>query len=99
MPSFINNALLTDVKALVAASPSFIVLDPTKLKSGDQLKLRKTLNGAGAKMKVTKVNLARIAMPAQAQKLLDGKTTIAVVAASDMIAAAKILADLEKEEK
>ena len=99
MPSFINKALLADVKALVAANPSFLVLDPSKLKGAEQLKLRKSLNGAGAKMKVTKVNLARIAMPAAAQKLLDGKTTIAVVAASDMIAAAKILADLEKEEK
>jgi large subunit ribosomal protein L10 len=99
MPSFINSALLTDVKALVAASPSFIVFDPSKLKSGDQLKLRKSLNGAGAKMKVTKVNLARIAMPQQAHKLLDGKSTIAVVAATDMIAASKIIADLEKEEK
>jgi large subunit ribosomal protein L10 len=99
MPSFINSALLTDVKALVAASPSFIVFDPSKLKSGDQLKLRKSLSGAGAKMKVTKVNLARIAMPQQAHKLLDGKSTIAVVAATDMIAASKIIADLEKEEK
>ena len=99
MPSFINSALLTDVKALVAASPSFIVFDPSKLKSDEQLKLRKNLNGAGAKMKVTKVNLARIAFPQAAHKLLDGKSTIAVVAAPDMIAAAKIVADLEKEEK
>ena len=99
MPSFINSALLVDAKALVAANPSFIVFDPSKLKSHDQLKLRKSLNGAGAKMRVTKVNLARIAFPAVAHKLLDGKSTIAIIAAPDMIAAAKIVADLEKEEK
>ena len=99
MPNFINHALLADIKALVVANPSFIVLDPSRLKSGDQLKLRKSLNSAGAKMRVTKISLARIAMPAQAHKLLEGKTTIAVVAASDMIAASKIVADLEKEEK
>ena len=71
MPSFINSALLVDAKALVAASPSFIVFDPSKLKSHEQLKLRKSLSGAGAKMRVTKVSLARIAFPAAAQKLFD----------------------------
>lgn len=99
MPSMINELLLKEVKALVDANPSFIVVDPSKLKSNEQLKLRKDLNGAGAKMKVTKVNLLRLVVPKDAAKFLDGKSTVAVVGASDMIAAAKILADLEKEQK
>jgi large subunit ribosomal protein L10 len=100
MPSMINDLLLKEVKALVEANPSFIVLDPSKLKSNEQLKLRKDLLGAGAKMKVTKVNLLRIAVTAgTADKILTGKSTVALVAASDMIAAAKICADLEKEQK
>jgi len=99
MPSMINDLLLKEVKALVEANPSFIVFDPSKLKSNEQLKLRRDLLGAGAKMKVTKVNLLRIAVPASAAKILEGKSTVALVAASDMIAAAKIIADLEREQK
>ena len=99
MPSMINDLLLKEVKAMVEANPSFIVLDPSKLKASEQLKLRRDLLGAGAKMKVTKVNLLRIAVPAGAGTMLDGKSTVALVAASDMIAAAKIVADLEKAQK
>ena len=99
MPSMINDLLLKEVKAMVEANPSFIVLDPSKLKASEQLKLRRDLLGAGAKMKVTKVNLLRIAVPTGAGTMLDGKSTVALVAASDMIAAAKIVADLEKEQK
>jgi len=99
MPSMINDLLLKDVKALVEANPSFIVLDPSKLKSHEQLKLRRDLLGAGAKMKVTKVNLLRIAISKDAGAMLEGKSTVALVGASDMIAAAKIVADLEKEQK
>ena len=99
MPSMINDLLLKEVKAMVEANPSFIVLDPSKLKASEQLKLRRDLLGAGAKMKVTKVNLLRIAVPTGAGAMFDGKSTVALVAASDMIAAAKIVADLEKEQK
>ena len=99
MPSFINELMLNEVKVLVAASPSFIVLDPAKLNSADTLKLRKTLRGVGAKMKVAKVALIRRVVPESAAKMCDSKSTIALVLASDMIAAAKVVADLAKEDK
>jgi large subunit ribosomal protein L10 len=99
MPSFINDLSLKEVKALVSGSPSVIVLDPSRLNSSDSLALRKSLNGAGAKMKVAKVNLIKLALPEAAAKLLEGKTTIALVTAKDMLAAAKIVIDLEKAEK
>ncbi len=99
MPSFINELLLKDVKAVVEANPSLILIDPAKLKSNEQLKLRKDLNAIGAKMKVGKVNLLRLAVPANVQKLLEGKSQIGLIAAKDMIAAAKIVSDLAKAEK
>jgi large subunit ribosomal protein L10 len=99
MPSFINEALLKDVAGLVKANPSLILVDSSRLNAADTLKLRKNLHDAGAKMKVAKVNLLRRAVPQEAVKLLDGKTPVSLVSAKDMIAAAKILADLEKEEK
>src|SRR5262245_2978245 len=99
MPSFINELSLKEVKGLVEKNPSLIVLDPTKLNSADSLKLRKNLHDVGAKMKVAKVNLLRLAVPEAAAKLVDGKTTIALITAKDMLGAAKVLADLEKEEK
>lgn len=99
MPSFINDLALKEVKKLVDGSSSLIVLDPTKLNSSDSLALRKNLHDAGAKMKVAKVNLLRLAVPETAAKLLEGKTTIALVAAKDMLAAAKVVVEMEKAEK
>jgi large subunit ribosomal protein L10 len=99
MPSFINELMLNEVKVLVAANPSFIVLDPAKLNSADTLKLRKDLRGVGAKMKVAKVALIRRVVPESAAKMCDSKSTIALVLATDMVAAAKVVADLAKEDK
>ncbi|HYE08352.1 MAG TPA: 50S ribosomal protein L10 [Planctomycetota bacterium] len=99
MPSFINELSLRDLQALVKTNPSLIIVDPSKLKSADSLKLRKGLHDAGAKMRVAKVSLIRRAVPEGAAKLVDGKTPIGLVSAKDMMAAAKLLADLEKEEK
>jgi large subunit ribosomal protein L10 len=99
MPSFINELSLKDLQGLVAANPSLIIVDPSKLNSGDTLKLRKSLSEAGAKMRVAKVSLIRRAVPESAAKMVEGKSPIALVSAKDMLAAAKVLADLEKEEK
>ncbi len=99
MPSFINELLLKDVQGLIAGSTSLILVDSSRLNSADTLKLRKNLHDAGAHMKVTKVNLLRLVVPKDAAKLLDGKTSVSLVTTKDMISAAKILADLEKEEK
>jgi len=99
MPSFINELSLKDLQVLVSANPSLIIVDPSKLNSGDTLKLRKSLSEAGAKMKVAKVSLIKRAVPEGAAKMVEGKSSIALVSAKDMLAAAKVLADLEKEEK
>jgi large subunit ribosomal protein L10 len=99
MPSFINELSLRDLQTHVKSSGSLIIVDPSKLNSGDTLKLRKSLTEAGAKMKVAKVSLIRRAVPESAAKMVDGKSAIALVSAKDMLAAAKVLADLEKEDK
>ena len=99
MPSFINELSLKDIQGHVKANASLIIVDPSKLNSGDTLKLRRNLADAGAKMKVAKVSLIRRAVPEGAVKMLDGRTPVALVSAKDMLAAAKVLADLEKEEK
>ncbi len=99
MPSFINELSLRDLQGLVKANPSLIIVDPSKLKSEDTLKLRKNLSAAGAKMRIAKVSLIKRAVPESAAKMVEGKTPIGLVSAKDMLAAAKILADVEKEDK
>jgi large subunit ribosomal protein L10 len=99
MPSFINELMLTEVSGLVSSATSLIVVDSSKLNSSDSLKLRKELRGVGAKLKVAKVAIIKRAVPAAAAKFCDGKCSIGVITAPDMVAAAKVLADLSKEEK
>jgi len=91
MPSLINELLLRDVKALVDSAPSFILCDPSRLNSEEQLKVRTGLSKAGAKMKVAKLTLLRQVLPEAIKASLDGKTTVALIAATDMVAAAKVL--------
>lgn len=99
MPSFINELMFKEVKALVDKTTSFIVIDPAKLNSMDTLKLRSQLRGVGAKMKIAKVGILARAVPADAAKLLEGRSSIGLVLANDMIAAAKIVQELAKAEK
>jgi large subunit ribosomal protein L10 len=99
MPSFINELMLNEVKSLVSGSTSLIVLDSSKLNSSDSLKLRKELRGVGAKLKVAKVAIIKRSVPPAVAKLCDGKCSIGVVLATDMVAAAKVLAVLSKEDK
>jgi large subunit ribosomal protein L10 len=99
MPNFINELMLNEVQVLVDASPAFIIVDSSKLKSHETLKLRKDLRGVGAKMKVAKVAIIKRAILPEAAKLISGTCSIGLVAAPDMVAAAKILSDLTKDEK
>lgn len=100
MPNFINEAMLNEVKVLVDASPSFIIVDPAKLSSSDTLKLRKDLRGVGARMKMAKVAIIQKVVPAPAAKMFDGgRCSIALVLTNDMIGASKVIADLAKEDK
>jgi large subunit ribosomal protein L10 len=99
MPNFINKMMLTEVKTLVDASTSLIVLDPAKLNSAQTLKLRADLRAAGAKMKVAKVAIFERCVPESAKSMLSSKSTIALVLAKDMLAAAKVVTELAKEDK
>jgi len=99
MPNFINEMMLAEVKTLVEASSSLIVLDPAKLNSADVLKLRANLRGVGAKMKVAKVAIFERIVPESAKGMLNSKSTIALVLTKDMLSAAKVLAGLDKEQK
>ena len=100
MPSLINQLLLGEVSAVTGQATQLILIDPSKLKSGDTLKLRSDLRKAGAKLKVSKVRIVRRSVPAQAAKLLEkSKGSVGVILATDMVAAAKIVSDLAKEEK
>ena len=99
MPNFINEMMLAEVKALVDASPSLIVLDPAKLDSAQTLKLRADLRAAGAKLKVAKVAILERCVPESAKAMLNNKSTIALVLAKDMLSAAKVVTELAKEDK
>jgi len=99
MPNFINKMMLAEVKTLVDASPSLIVLDPAKLNSAQTLKLRADLRGVGARLKVAKVAILERCVPESAKGLLNSKSTIALVLAKDMLSAAKVVTQLAKEDK
>ena len=99
MPNFINQMMFDEMKTLVGQSPSFIVVDPAKLTSGDTLKLRSDLRGVGAKLKVAKVSILERVVPEEAKPLLAHKCTIGLVLTEDMLGAAKALAGLAKEDK
>ncbi len=99
MPNFINEMMLSEVKTLVDASASIIILDPAKLNSADTLKLRTNLRDVGAKMKVAKVAIFERLVPASAKPMLNSKSTIALVLTQDMLSAAKVLVELAKSDK
>lgn len=99
MPSFINKLMLNEVKALVDKTPSFIVIDPAKLNSGDTLQLRSQLRAVGGKLKVAKVAILALAVPGAAGKMFEGRTSVGLVIGKDLVGAAKAVQDLAKEEK
>ena len=99
MPSLINDFALKEIKELVDANPSLIVVDPTGLKSDESLALRKSLSDVGARMKVSKARLIQRAVPEDAAEHLKVAGSLAVIVGEDIAAAAKIVRDLAKEEK
>ncbi len=100
MPSFINELMLKELTSVASNATSLILVDHSRLKSEDTIKLRTALRKAGAKLKVSKVRLLRRAIPASAAKLIEkSKGSVGVIFASDMVAAAKVVADLAKEDK
>ena len=99
MPNFINELMYSEMKTLIDACPSIIVLDPAKLNSSDTLKLRSDLRSVGAKLKVAKVSILERVVPEAAKAMLNNKCTIGLVLTKDILGAAKALADLAKENK
>jgi large subunit ribosomal protein L10 len=100
MPSAINAMMLAEVKVAVGKSQSLILLDASRLKSDENLKLRKDLRAIGASMKVSKVALLKRAVPENASKMCDGhRSSLGVIICADMVAAAKIVSDLAKDDK
>ncbi len=100
MPSSMNALMLGEVKIAIGKAASIILVDASRLKSNESLKLRKDLRSIGAKLKVAKVALLKRAVPENAAKMCEGtRSSIGVVVCDDMVAAAKIVAELAKEEK
>jgi large subunit ribosomal protein L10 len=100
MPSAINEMMLAEVKAVIGNSQSMILVDASRLKSEENLKLRKDLRGVGAKLKVAKVALLQRAVPEKAAKMCEGtRSSVGVVLCEDMVAASKVVAELAKEDK
>ncbi|NRA38742.1 MAG: 50S ribosomal protein L10 [Planctomycetes bacterium] len=99
MPNVINELALAEVTAVVEGSTALILIDPTGLKADESLKLRKALHQAGAQMKIAKASLVRRAIPADVAEIVSGGGSLALVGGEDIAAAAKLLKDLEKEEK
>ena len=100
MPSLINTLMLGELQGSAAKAETLILVDHSRLNSEDTLKLRSDLRKAGATLKVSKVRLLRRAIPATAAKLIEkSKGSVGVVLAQDMVAAAKIVAELAKLEK
>ena len=100
MPSFINELMLKELSGVAANATSLILVDHSRLKSDETLKLRLDLRKVGAQLKVSKVRLLRRAIPASAAKIIEkSKGSVGVVLATDMVAAAKVVAALAKEDK
>lgn len=100
MPSFINELMLKELTGVAGKATSIILVDHSRLKSEDTIKLRSNLRKAGAQLKVSKVRLLRRSIPADAAKLIEkSKGSVGVILASDMVAAAKVVAELAKEDK
>ena len=101
MPSLINQLMLKELKSSTGDdASSLIIIDHSKLNAADTLKLRSDLRKAGASLKVSKVRLLRRSIPGSAAKLLEkSKGSVGVVVASDMVSAAKLVANLAKEDK
>jgi large subunit ribosomal protein L10 len=100
MPSLINELMLKELTGVAGTAPSLILVDYSKLNAEDTIKLRSDLRKAGATLKVSKVRLLRRSIPASASKIIEkSKGSVGVILATDMVSAAKIVADLAKEDK
>jgi len=95
-----NAMMLAEVKKAIGTPTALILVDASRLKSDENLKLRKDLRGVGAKLKVAKVSLLQRAVPESMAKMCVGtRSSLGVVLCEDMVSAAKIVAELTKDDK
>ena len=100
MPSLINELMLKEFCSFTKGVETLILVDASKLKSGESIKLRDNLRKVGAKFKISKASLVQRSLPEGASKTISFAGPMGVIApGSDVAAAAKLLTDLIKEEK
>ena len=100
MPSLINELMLKEFRSFTSGVETLILVDASKLKSGESIKLRTDLRKIGAKLKISKGSLVQRALPEGASKSISFAGPMGVIApGADVAAAAKMLADLIKEDK
>ena len=99
MPNIINELALAEVSSILEAQDAVILIDPTGLKADESLQLRSDLQKAGARMKLAKAKLIRRAVPAEVAEKIEAGGSLALINGEDIAAAAKVLKELEKEEK
>ena len=100
MPSLINELMLKEFRSFAKGVETLILVDASKLKSGESIKLRADLRKIGAKLKISKGSLVQRSLPEGASKSISFKGPMGVISpGSDVAAAAKLLGDLIKEEK
>lgn len=100
MPSFINELMLKEVKAFTDGASALILVDSSKLKADETLKLRSDLRKVGAKLKVAKCSLVRRALPVGFEQSVPLRGTVGLVKTTgDIASAAKLINELAKEEK
>ena len=99
MPNIINELALAEVSSILDEQNAVILIDPTGLKADESLQLRSDLSKAGARMKLAKAKLIRRAVPAEVAEKIEAGGSLALINGEDIAAAAKVLKELEKEEK
>ena len=99
MPSIINEMAVAEIKGIVDANTSMILIDPTGLKAAESLAFRKALHEAGATVRQAKARLVRRVLPEDLQNKVEGGGSLALIAGEDIAAAAKLVNDLAKDDQ
>jgi large subunit ribosomal protein L10 len=99
MPSLINDYLLDEIKTELEGSASALLIDPASLKAEESLAFRRKLHGIGARLKVSRARLVRLAVPEEVRPHLEGGGSVGLITCPDIAAAAKVVNDLAKADK
>lgn len=99
MPSLINELAVAELSEIAGRHPSLMLVDPAGLKASESLWLRRQLSDAGAVMRQGKARLVCRAVGEDLAAHCPADGSLAIVAAEDIAAVAKILDELVKNEK